>query len=93
MKNVIESIFEKIYEFCMKKRQQIKISRISMIKIVKFLKKYHIDIKNSLFIFVHENKIFVVVKNDFKKYIEIFFRKRKFEIFEIIIDFHIRMKF
>ena len=36
-------------EFCMKKRQQVEISKISQIKTKKFFTKIHVDIENSLF--------------------------------------------
>ena len=47
----------------MKKKQQTKILRIFMFKLIVFLEKISIDIKSFLFTTVRNNKIFVFIKD------------------------------
>ena len=87
MKNVKKSVFDKICELCMKKRQQIEISRISVFKFTIFLKKINVDIKSSLSIIAKNNKIFVFIKDYVTNLMFWYVCKFKSEFYKIVINF------
>ena len=64
MKNVIEFISNVLCDSCMKSRQQIEISRVSMTKTIEFLDRIDVDIGKSLSTTFRDNKVFVLIKDE-----------------------------
>ena len=92
--NEIHDSFSNIFcEFCIKERQQIEIFKISQIKTKKFLTKIYVDIENSLFTTWRNNKIFVLIKCDDIVMLFIYSIKKKSQIFDIVMNFKIWIKF
>ena len=89
MNEVHDSSSNMLCEFCMRKRQQAEISKVSQIKTKRFLTKIHVDIENSLFTTWRDNKIFVLIKCDDIVMLFIYSVKKKSQIFDIVMNFKI----
>ena len=64
MKRVTKSISDILCESCMKERQQMKKSRVSMTKTIVFFDRIDVDIEKSLSITFRDNKFFILIKNE-----------------------------
>ena len=89
MNEIHDSFSNMFCEFCIKKRQQIEIFKISQIKTKRFFTKIHVDIENSLFTTWRNNKIFVLIKCDDIVMLFIYSIKKKSQIFDIVMNFKI----
>ena len=93
MNEIHDSISDMLCEFCMKRRQQAEISRISQTKTKRFLTKIHVDIDESLFTTWRDNKIFILIKCDDTKMLFIYSFKQKSRIFSVVMKFRIWTEF
>lgn len=90
MKKIYDFISNYICESCIRKRQQIKISRHFQFKLLQYLKKLHIDIDESLFLIARDNRILTNIKYNWFDMLFFCFMKKKIVI---IVEFVIWTKF
>ena len=89
MKEINDFAFDTLCESCIKLKQQVTLSRRSMKKVTKFLKKIHVNIKKSLSITFKNNKYFLLIKNETFEMFFVYVMKIKDEILSRLQQFQI----
>ena len=82
-----EDIAKELCEACLKEKQKVSMSRISMRKITKFLNRIHVDIDEDLSITFRDNKYFLLIKNDATNMFFVYLMKTKDKILKQIQAF------
>ena len=75
-----------------KKKQEVSIFRISIKKITKFLNRIHVDIDENFSITFHDNKYFLLIKDNVINMFFVYLMKTKNEILKQLHAFKKKIK-